>query len=340
VNVLEVGRVVAGYRIERPLGSGAMGEVYLVHHVERDTPHALKYMPLPSRKIRQRLLREAEAQTRLSHPNVVTLTEVIDVDGDPGLVVEYVEGPTLDEWLAQNRPSLHVAETMFRGILAGVAHAHRRGLVHRDLKPSNVLLARTGTGLLPKVADFGIAKLVEGGDEDPAGITRTGTSLGSPAYMAPEQMRDARDVEKSADLWSLGCMLYELVCGARPFVGPDVLVVMNAAQAGDYAAPTQHRPDLPERFTKAITACLQVDPARRVGACEDLVAILDAGAPPEVGPSVHTARSPEPGTPRARLQQSFEAVTPRVRGNAILLVSALGGALVALAIAWALFQLL
>jgi serine/threonine protein kinase len=299
--VLEVGQVVGGYKVERSVGAGSMGEVYRVRHVERGTLHAMKYLPLPARKIRQRLMREAQLQTRLSHPNVVTLTEVIEVDGDPALVMELVEGPSLAVWLETNKPSLPEAEAIFRGIIAGVAHAHRRGLVHRDLKPGNVLLARTNTGLVPKVADFGIAKVLDASapiTSPTGGITRTGMSLGSPAYMAPEQIRDARLVDQAADMWSLGCILYELVCGARAFAGPDVLAVMNAVQAAAYRPPRDLRDDLPERFVKTIEGCLRTDREERFENADEVLEALDEGSPVTL-PGAH-ARSATPPAARRR----------------------------------------
>jgi serine/threonine protein kinase len=334
--LLEVGQVVGGYQVERPIGAGAMGEVYKVRHIERGTVHALKYLPLPSRKVRQRLLREAEAQTRLQHANVVTLTEVIDVSGDPGLVMELVDGPSLDVWLEKNKPSLPEAEALFRGIVAGVAHAHRRGLVHRDLKPSNVLLARTGQGLVPKVADFGVAKVLD--SSAPGGqshLTRTGTSLGSPAYMAPEQIRDARSVGQAADLWSLGAILYELVCHERPFRGDDVLAVLNAAQSATYRPPRELRPDLPERFVRAIDACLKADPDDRLDSAEELLQILEDGgaataaASPQraVTPAGSASRGALPGNGAVRAETSSIAI---VAGAALATAAALGAAVLIL----------
>lgn len=275
--MLETGAVLAGYRVEGVLGQGAMGEVYRVRHVDRGTMHAMKYLPLPARKVRQRILREAQAQTRMSHPNVVSLFEVVEIDGDPALIMELVDGPSLDKWLETARPTMPEAEAMFRQIVAGVNHAHRKGLVHRDLKPANVLLARTKSGLVPKVADFGIAKIVDSSGPINAGLTRTGTSLGSPAYMAPEQVRDARTVDPAADTWSLGALLYELLLHRRAFEGTDVLDMMNAVQHGRFTPPRDVRADLPERFVRTIEGCLKVDRDERFETCDEILASLDDG---------------------------------------------------------------
>ena len=297
--MLDVGTTLQGYRIESVLGHGAMGEVYKVRHLERGTVHAMKYLALPSRKVRQRIQREAQAQTRLSHPNVVCLLEVIEYDGDPALIMEYVEGPTLEQWLETAKPTQAEAEGIFRQILSGVAHAHRKGLVHRDLKPANVLMSRTRTGLVPKVADFGIAKIVDasGPVGSQAALTRTGTSLGSPAYMAPEQIRDAREVDATADVWSLGCLLYELLFHRRAFEGADVLDVMNAAQEGRFIAPRELKPDLPERFVRTIEGCLKIDKDDRFESIEEILAALDDGGGATVATGEYRSESPPPLRP-------------------------------------------
>lgn len=273
-----------------------MGEVYKVRHLDRGTVHAMKYLALPSRKVRQRIQREAQSQSRLSHPNVVGLLEVIEYDGDPALIMEYVEGPTLEQWLETAKPTLQEAESIFRQILAGVAHAHRKGLVHRDLKPANVLMSRTRTGLVPKVADFGIAKIVDasGPVGSQAALTRTGTSLGSPAYMAPEQIRDAREVDATADVWSLGCLLYELLLHRRAFEGADVLDVMNAVQDGRFTAPRELKPELPERFVRAIDGCLKIDKDDRFESCDEIIAALDDGGGATVATGEYRSESPPP----------------------------------------------
>ncbi|MBW1878329.1 MAG: serine/threonine protein kinase [Deltaproteobacteria bacterium] len=284
-----------------------MGEVYKVVHLERGTVHALKYLPLANSKIRKRLLREADLQTQLAHQNVVTLTEVLDIEGDPGLVMEYVDGPPLSLWLRERRLTLEEAEALFIGVVSGVAHAHRRGLVHRDLKPSNILLARTPDGMIPKVADFGIAKALSGDHEK---LTQSGHSLGSPAYMAPEQIQNAHEVDQRADMFSLGCLLFELVCGVRAFQGEDTLEVLNAVAQGNYVHPTQVVPDLPGRIVDSIVRCLAQDPKQRVQTCEELLEILDTGSDDPMTP-VSPRRSEEATHPRIKTWSVEKTVPAR-----------------------------
>jgi len=342
--VLDSGALIGGYRVVSHLATGGMGEIYKVVHVARGTTHALKYLPLANSRIRKRLQREADLQTKLSHPNVVTLTEVIDVNGDPGLVMEYVDGPPLSRWLRDHTPSIEEAERIFRCVVSGVAHAHKKGLVHRDLKPSNILLLRTPGGIVPKVADFGIAKAVA--DEGQEKLTRTGHSLGSPAYMAPEQITNAHGVDQRADLFALGCLLYELVCHERAFKGDDTLDVLNAVSMGLYTPLAQVKPDLPPRFVATIHRCLEREPKKRFANCEELVDCLggdtliegdtpqgrhrvveDVTLPRRMSPNIETTR---PMAPSGR-QAAFEGVAG-VALTAIVLVAAL---LVGVLGAWA-----
>jgi hypothetical protein len=182
--------------------------------------------------------------------------------------MEYVAGPTLADWLDHNQPTLAQAEALFLGIVSGVSRAHREGLVHRDLKPSNVLLCELEEGVVPMVTDFGLAKVVN--DVSSGVHTRSGMMMGTPAYMAPEQVQDAASVDARADIFALGCILYEMVCGRPPFDGPDPLSIFGRLAIGDYVAPESLVPTLPERFRRTIRACLHVDREHRVRDCRSL----------------------------------------------------------------------
>src|SRR5262245_35627495 len=157
--MLSGGQRVDRYVVEGLLGEGGMAEVYRVRHATLGSLHALKILKVQAPTVRARLLAEGRAQAALRHPNLVAVTDVIEVDGAPPLVLDFVDGPWLEAWLVDHRPSPREAEQLFLGIVAGVERAHRAGLVHRDLKPGNVLLERGDDGVLvPKVTDFGLAK--------------------------------------------------------------------------------------------------------------------------------------------------------------------------------------
>jgi len=297
--MLRAGQVIDRYTVDQLLGSGGMAVVYRVRHNQLGSFHALKVLTHTSPGIHERLLQEGRVQASLRHPNVVAVTDVIDVDGAPGLVMEYVDGPALDAWLSGHRPDLDTAERLFRGIVAGVAAAHAQGLVHRDLKPANVMLAPQSAGqMLPKVADFGLAKALFAEESGPH-ATRSGVTMGTPAYMAPEQIRDAKNVDHRADVFSLGCMLYELVCGRPPFVGPDLLSIFNAVATGSFPPAASLVPDLPPRIHRAIHGALTVEKERRIQDCTGLLYVLDGhepeAAPAPTPPEPQPTLAPEPG---------------------------------------------
>ena len=148
----------------------------------------------------------------------------------------------------------------------------RIGLLHRDLKPGNVLISGSGNGLVPKVADFGLAKLLD--SDGGMSRTRSGTTMGTPSHMAPEQIRDAKSVDKRADVFALGAIVYDLYCGVLAFPGDDILTVMTAIASGTYTPPRDLVPNLPGRVLRAIDGVLQVKTADRLPDCETLLATL------------------------------------------------------------------
>lgn len=271
--MLNPGQEVGAYIVEALTGSGGTAVVYRVRHHAKGTKHALKVLSVTSESIRDRMTQEGQVQASLHHTNVVAVTDVIDVFGDPGLVMEFVEGPALDEAMLQYRLDPRASEALFLGILAGVKHAHAFGLVHRDLKPANVLLARTPAGFVPKVTDFGLAKVLDQDHAD-VGRTRAGVAMGTPAYMAPEQIRDARAVDQRADIFSLGCLLYELFTQTRAFPGQQALAVYNAVIDGAYTPPRELVPTLDPRVENAIHGCLILERADRIPDCDTLARVL------------------------------------------------------------------
>lgn len=250
-----------------------MAIVYKVKHTQLGTFHALKVLNTPSPQVRDRMLREGRVQGSLRHPNIVPVTDLVEISGSPGLVMEFVDGPTLESLLDRYRPTLDQADALATAILEGVAYAHRKGFIHRDLKPANVLLANSATGLVPKVTDFGLAKLIHG--EEPEGLhhTRSGMIMGTPSYMAPEQIRDSKHVDQRADVFSLGVMLYELVSGKKPFVGDDIVKLYTAITSGTFRPIQELVPDIPDRMERAITGALAIDRNSRIQDCDRLLAI-------------------------------------------------------------------
>jgi eukaryotic-like serine/threonine-protein kinase len=256
---VSVSSIGGRYRLERPLGRGGMGSVYLAHDAELDRPVAVKLLAeslAGDTAFRTRFLREARLAARLSHPNVVAVFDAGEADGGrPYIVMEYVDGTTLE-----GRGPLPPAEAVALAVQAchGLAHAHAAGLVHRDVKPHNLLLRRDGT---LKVADFGIARAAEA-----TALTQIGSVLGTAAYLAPEQA-SGEEVTAAADVYSLGAVLYELLAGRPPY---------EPASLADLADPPEIRPvselapDVPRRVEDAVMHSLARNPAYRPASADEL----------------------------------------------------------------------
>lgn len=267
------GAEIERYIVECFIGRGGMGAVYRARHKTLGTLHAIKVLAVAAPHIRERLVQEGRLQARLRHPSVVNVTDVLDVQGAPALVMDYVDGPSLEAWLRQVRPSTAQAELIFMGILSAVERAHALDIVHRDLKPANVMLDLSEGFPVPKVTDFGLAKALR---EDSALLhrTRSGMPFGTPSYMAPEQIREASRVDLRADIFALGTILYELLCARRAFEGRDLLEVLNAAVEGRFIHPRSILPELPQRLEAAILGCLVVDREARIPSCAVLREII------------------------------------------------------------------
>ncbi|MEZ4316316.1 MAG: serine/threonine-protein kinase [Myxococcota bacterium] len=270
---LEIGQLAERYVVEALLGEGGLATVYRVRHRTLNTVYALKVLNVDSASVRKRLIQEGQVQATLKHPHIVEVRDVLDLDGVPGLLMEYVDGVSMEDWLRAHRPTTEEALCVFRGVVAGVAHAHQHGLIHRDLKPANVMLEVSTDQLIPKVADFGLAKMVEVG----SGHTRTGTTMGTPAYMPPEQIRDASSVDRRADLYSLGIVLYELFCGCTPFDDDDLLELFAKVRDGSFTPPSELNPDVPIEVERCIGLLVDTQPANRLSDCQAILTVLDGG---------------------------------------------------------------
>ena len=263
---LNQGTCVERYVIEARLGAGGMAVVYRARHRQLGSLHAIKILKASHAGWTERLRQEARSQSQIRHPNIVPVTDLLEVDGTLMVVMEYVEGPSLLALMNRVPPTLVQADALARGILRGVRAAHEAGLVHRDLKPANILVSCQDGRLIPRITDFGLVKnrrAVEG--EGPE--TLTGAVMGTPGYMAPEQIRDSRDVDARADLFSLGAILYELVTHQRAFPGNDVLEVLNHTSEGHVVPPESLNPQIPDRMVRAITWAMHPDRTRRAPSC-------------------------------------------------------------------------
>jgi tetratricopeptide (TPR) repeat protein len=266
---------IPGYEIERELGRGAMGVVYLATQTALGRPVALKILRADAfgdarQRDRRRCLREARAVSSVRHPNVVTLYDWGEVDGRFFLVLEYVAGGSLKSQLAEPlRPA--VAARLLEATARAVAHIHSRGLLHLDLKPSNILLDYDSESgweqAAPRVADFGLAH----SDDHDLTATAVAGPRGTPAYMAPEQADGTGlPVGVAADVYALGAVLFELLTGRPPFLGTSVLETLDRVRHHEPVAPTRLNPAIPRDLETICLKCLEKDPARRYASAADL----------------------------------------------------------------------
>lgn len=210
------GQTIKGYQFGRLLGQGGMAEVYQAIDSKFETPVAIKVLRpeyVTNKNIRQRFVAEARNMFRMSHTNIVKVTDLIEEDNMVAFVMEYIEGNSLKNYLSE-RKKLDDGEikALFVQILDAMAYVHKAGLVHRDVKPSNFMIT---AGRKVKLLDFGIAKNFE----SPEDFTRTGTeqSMGTPMYMSPEQIKSAKEAKAASDIYSLGVMLWQMVTGRKPY---------------------------------------------------------------------------------------------------------------------------
>jgi serine/threonine protein kinase len=274
----EIGQTISHYRVVEKIGQGGMGEVYAAEDLSLDRKVALKFLPDvftgdPERMAR--FEREAKLLASLNHPNIASIYGLEQAEGKRFLVLELVEGETLAQKLSKGPLPLDDALGMCRQIAEGLEAAHEKGVIHRDLKPANVMIA---AGDKVKILDFGLAKALAGESEAPdfsqsptltEAMTRPGVILGTAAYMSPEQAK-GKSVDKRADIWAFGCILYECLTGKRVFEGETVTETLAAILKGE---PGWN--DLPARTPPNIRVilhrCLDKDPKRRLRDIGDVI---------------------------------------------------------------------
>ena len=321
------------YRILRKLGEGGMAAVFLGHDDKLHGPVAIKVLsPEYARRdsVRRRFREEARQQSRLKHTNIVRALDWVESGDDLAIVVDLVDGPSLDELLGVEGPlSLQRAANLMLPLIDAVAAAHAAGVVHRDLKPANVLVETTATGAqVPRLTDFGIAKILGAAGD---GRTISGAVMGTPAYMAPEQLRGQLDVDGRADIYSLGVMLYQLLTGRLPY-GMGEEVPRRIAQGPPPPPPSHLAPGLSVAVDAVVERAMAIDREQRYPDVIELHRDLDslrAGRELAPGPTPRRAAPPtvleEPSAPPGRDDQPPLLLRPAWQSPVVLL-----GGLVAL----------
>ena len=268
------------YEVKRFLGEGGKKRVYLAHDttLDRDVAFALIKTEGLDDASRQRITREAQAMGRLGdHPNIVTVYDIGEEDGQPYMVLPLLSGGDVEgviERAEDHKLSIEEAIRIATETCEGLALAHGKGIVHRDLKPGNVWLTENGTA---KIGDFGLAVAV-----DRSRLTQAGMMVGTVGYMPPEQAMGG-EVTPQSDLYSLGCMLYEMVAGRPPFVGDESVAIIGQHLNTPPVSPTWHRPDCPPALEALILRLLEKDATKRPGSASEVKQALESVGQPSVG---------------------------------------------------------
>lgn len=261
------------FKLLKKLGQGGMGEVYLANQVSLDRKVAVKILSKEMAKkpgFVERFVRECRAMAKIDHPNAV---KVYAADSDKGLNyvgIEYIDGQSMQDWIDKFETlSVGDAINVIMSCADALNHAHDLNLIHRDIKPDNILVTKKG---VVKVADFGLAKALD--DEDMS-MTQSGTGLGTPLYMPPEQARDAKNVDHRTDIYALGCTFYYFLTGKLPFEGGSVLKLIVAKEKGQYPAARSLNAKVPEKLSLMIDKMIQKDPKHRYSSCAEIINDLD-----------------------------------------------------------------
>ena len=267
------------YEIKRELGRGGMGVVYLAHNKLMGRDEVLKVMGrqiMERPGVLERFLREIRAVAKLRHPNIVTAYSAIRLGESIVFAMEYVEGLDLAKMVKAKGPLpvAHACSFVHQAAL-GLQHAHEQGLVHRDIKPGNLMLSRKGDKATVKVLDFGLAKVTREEKVD-GGLTSEGQALGTPDFIAPEQILDAPSADIRADIYSLGGTLYYLLTGRPPFQANSLYDMFQAHISRDADPLNLVRPEVPVELAALVAKMMAKDPARRFQTPGEVAEALDA----------------------------------------------------------------
>ncbi len=275
------------YQLLGELARGGMGVVYRAkqHGLARVVALKMILGAGLEKESKERFFQEARAAAAIDHPNVVPIYDIDEIGGRPYFTMAFVEGPNLRSFVEDNGlPPAPTLVSLFSQIVAGVAHAHRLGIVHRDLKPANVLIDKDGR---PRVTDFGLAKQANADTQ----LTAAGQVLGTPAYMAPEQARESKDVSPAADVYSLGAILYFMLTGRAPFHADSIADLLIKVVMEQPITPREVRPEVPTDLEELCLRCLSKSPSARFADAQELLAALAPITDQYLSPSANLSPS-------------------------------------------------
>jgi serine/threonine-protein kinase len=279
-----VNATVGSYRLIDFIGAGGMGEVYRGLDSRHNRIVAVKVLNAAKTAPNavERFRNEARIHGAVRHPNIATMYEYLDLDGAPCIIMEYVDGETIEHRIRAGAMPLHQALEFFERIVDAVGYLHSRGIIHRDLKANNVKVSEAG---VVKVLDFGIAK-----SHDSPRLTVSGAMIGTPQYVSPEQLHGQK-ADVRTDIWALGVMLYEMTTGRLPFEADNVAAVMERISKATFPAPSRMNPALPGEIDEIVSRCLKARPDQRYQSAEALLADVRAASEPQHSASGSGGRS-------------------------------------------------
>ena len=322
---LEIGSTIGDYQVIGILGAGGMGKVYKVRNVISDRAEAMKVL-LPdlanAPDLADRFLREIKVQASLEHPNIAALHTAVRVENQLLMLIEFVEGVTLEHRLREGPLPVDHAVDYVMQVLSALDSAHSHGVVHRDIKPANRMLTPAG---VVKLMDFGIAKA-----STDHRLTSTGTTLGSLYYMSPEQIQGAANLDGRSDLYSVGVSLYELVTGKRPFDGDSQFAIMSAHLEKTPVPPITLDPRLPQALNDMILMSVSRDPNARFQTAGAFRNALSSIVPSSQATQPAAAPTPVPVPEVSPIVQPTQPAAPRSRRGLWIAIGALTTAAVVL----------
>jgi len=260
-----IGKTISHYKILEKLGEGGMGVVYKAQDTRLDRTVALKFLSpqtVGSEEDRARFVHEAKSAAALSHPNICTVHEIDEAEGQSFIAIEYIEGQSLKDRIASGPLKLDEAIDITIQVAEGLKEAHDKGIVHRDIKPANIMITPGGR---VKIMDFGLAK-----SRSQTALTKADTTLGTFAYMSPEQTR-GEDVDQRTDIWSVGTVLYEMITGQRPFKGDYEQAIVYSILNEEPEPVTGLRAGVPRELERIVSKALQKEAGRRYQSAQDLL---------------------------------------------------------------------
>src|SRR4051812_19884886 len=268
------GTYIGHFLIERSIGRGGMGDVYLATDTRLDRCVAIKKLPEKCSAdplLLMRLRAEARAAATLNHPNVATIYSVEDIDDKPFITMEYVDGRTLDATLPPDGMDITRFLDVFIQVSEALGHAHDKGVIHRDIKPGNIMITENGA---PKVLDFGLAQIAEDAqDIHQPTLTQPGQILGTPSYMSPEQAQ-GKEVDHRTDIFSLGVVMYEALTGRRPFTGDSNAEIISNVLKFEPEEAAEHRSNVPGLVSRLVARCMQKRRSDRPQGMQEIRVIL------------------------------------------------------------------